>query len=85
MPEFELMKGEEIPLSARIVSVADVFDALTHRRYYKDSWKTEEALAAIADDSGRRFDPDVVQAFMEVKEQILSILAQHPDDEEFSL
>lgn len=85
LPEFELMKGEEIPLSARIVSVADVFDALTHRRYYKDSWKTEEALAAIADDSGRRFDPDVVQAFMEVKEQILSILAQHPDDEEFSL
>ena len=82
---YDGIKGENIGIFSRCVSVADVFDALTHRRYYKDSWKTEEALAAIADDSGRRFDPDVVQAFMEVKEQILSILAQHPDDEEFSL
>ena len=53
---------EAIPLSARIVAVADVFDALTSRRPYKEAWSVERALEAIERDSGRHFDPEVVAA-----------------------
>ncbi len=57
------LAGSAIPLSARIVAVADVFDALTHRRVYKDAWSTETALAYIHERAGSDFDPDVVAAF----------------------
>ncbi len=56
--------GERIPLVARIVAVADVFDALTHERPYKRAWPVERALAEIASGAGRQFDPRVVQAFL---------------------
>ncbi len=57
-------KGEEISLAARIVAVADVFDALTSKRPYKEAWSTERGLAAIEADSGKHFDPGVVAAFV---------------------
>ncbi|GIU95531.1 MAG: hypothetical protein KatS3mg012_1988 [Gaiellaceae bacterium] len=57
------LRGEEIPLCARIVAVADVFDALTHARPYKPAWSVEEAVAEIRRLSGRQFDPRVVDAF----------------------
>ncbi|HZP96330.1 MAG TPA: HD-GYP domain-containing protein [Candidatus Limnocylindria bacterium] len=56
-------KGSEISLAARIVSVADVFDALTSKRPYKDAWSLEEGMAAIASGAGAQFDPEVVRAF----------------------
>jgi putative two-component system response regulator len=52
-----------IPLAARITAVADVFDALTHERPYKAAWDTDRALAEIAAQAGRQFDPRVAQAF----------------------
>lgn len=55
--------GEAIPLPARIVTVADVFDALTHDRPYKKAWPVEKAAAEIERQSGRQFDPQVVEAF----------------------
>ncbi|MDH5601735.1 MAG: HD domain-containing protein, partial [Gammaproteobacteria bacterium] len=55
-------KGTEIPLSARIVALADVFDALTSRRPYKEAWPVDKALKLIADESGKHFDPVVVAA-----------------------
>ena len=58
------LKGEEIPLSARIVKVADVFDALTSRRPYKEPWPTERALELLREQAERQFDPGVVDAFM---------------------
>ncbi|HUP02164.1 MAG TPA: HD domain-containing phosphohydrolase [Gemmatimonadota bacterium] len=58
--------GDEIPLAARIVTVADVFDSLTHERPYKSAWKNFEALNEIELLSGSKFDPRVVQAFMRV-------------------
>ena len=58
--------GEAIPLVARIVAVADVFDALTHVRPYKAAWSVEEALAEIGAQSGTQFDPRVIQAALEV-------------------
>jgi PAS domain S-box-containing protein/putative nucleotidyltransferase with HDIG domain len=57
------LRGKEIPLSGRIVAVADVFDALTHERPYKAAWPVEEAVAEIERLAGRRFDPRVVRAF----------------------
>ena len=56
-------KGDQISLAARIVSVADVFDALTSKRPYKDAWSVDEGMASIKAGSGAQFDPDVVAAF----------------------
>jgi putative two-component system response regulator len=57
------LRGEEIPLVGRIVAVADVFDALTHRRPYKAPWPLERAVAEVLASAGTHFDPDVVGAF----------------------
>lgn len=56
-------KGEDIPLSGRIVAVSDVFDALTHDRPYKSAWSYEDAIDEIARLKGKQFDPEVVAAF----------------------
>ncbi len=66
-------KGEEIPLSARIVSIADVYDALTSKRRYKRSFTHEESLALIVEGSGTQFDPALVDAFQEVHAEFLAI------------
>jgi putative two-component system response regulator len=58
------LAGDHIPLPGRIVAVADVFDALTHDRVYKEAWPAEEALHEIQTQAGRQFDPDVVEAFL---------------------
>ena len=56
------LAGEEIPLPARIVAVADTFDALTHMRPYKEAWSVTQALAELQRESGWQFDPEVVEA-----------------------
>lgn len=58
------LKAEAIPLEARIVAVADVFDALTHKRCYKSAWEIEESIAKIQEGAGSHFDPQVVDALM---------------------
>ncbi len=63
------LKGENIPLPGRIVTVADVFDALTHTRPYKQAWPIERARGEIAGQAGRHFDPQVVEAFLQVLER----------------
>lgn len=60
--------GQEIPLSARIVGLVDVFDALTSERSYKKAWTDQEAIAYISDQSGEQFDPLVIEAFLKVME-----------------
>jgi putative two-component system response regulator len=62
--------GEEIPLMGRITTVADVFDALTHARPYKEAWPLEEAIAEILAQRDRQFDPRVVDAFLAIQERI---------------
>ena len=57
------LKGEEIPLSARLFAIADVWDALTSDRPYRSAWSEEEALAYIKEQSGKHFDPQVVELF----------------------
>jgi PAS domain S-box-containing protein len=58
------LAGEAIPLVGRVVAVADVFDALTHRRPYKSAWPVEQAIAEIKRAAGTQFDPRVVAAFL---------------------
>ena len=58
------LKGEDIPIEGRIVSIADVFDALSHDRPYKKAWPLEEAVAEIERSAGRQFDPEVAAAFL---------------------
>jgi putative two-component system response regulator len=60
------LAGEAIPLEGRISSLADVFDALTHHRPYKEPWPIEEAIQEITRSSGKQFDPRIVEAFLKL-------------------
>jgi putative two-component system response regulator len=67
--------GGEIPLYGRITAVADVFDALTHKRPYKEPWPLDEAIAEIHRQRGEQFDPRVVDAFMTIHAEVVA--AEH--------
>lgn len=67
------LKGEQIPESARIVAVADVFDALTNKRPYKGAWSLDEAFLSIRKSSGSHFDPALVEAFLSIRTEIEDI------------
>lgn len=66
------LKGEEIPISARIFAVIDVWDALTSDRPYRPAWSTEKTLKYLQENSGSHFDPQVVHAFMEHFHELIS-------------
>ena len=68
--------GEEIPLSARVMAVADVFDALVSKRSYKKPFTFEEAKQIIVEGSGKHFDPDVVDAFVSAEREIRRVEAK---------
>lgn len=70
------LTGEAIPLPARIVAVADVFDALTSKRPYKRAWSVQDALEYLQTEQGRHFDPACVQAFLTQLDKILHIREQ---------
>ena len=67
------LKGLEIPIEARIVAISDVFDALLSKRPYKESFSLEESEIILREGSGTHFDPDVVDAFFAIKDEILAI------------
>ncbi|MDR1444400.1 MAG: HD domain-containing protein [Treponema sp.] len=73
--------GEEIPLTGRIVSVADVYDALCSRRVYKDPWPEDSVLQEIHGLSGTKFDPEMVDVFFEILPNIRQIQALYPETE----
>ena len=70
------LAGEAIPVSARIVAIADVFDALTTRRPYKEPWPVQEAMNHIAAQAGKHFDPALVALFAPLLPQLLEIRAR---------
>ena len=70
-------KGRDIPLSARIVALADVFDALTSRRPYKEAWPVEKAVKLIDEESGKHFDPVIVKAFKSAFPKIMEVYDKH--------
>ena len=75
------VKGEDIDLYARCVSVADVFDALVSRRPYKKAWSPEEAKAEILSQRGKQFDPNIVDLFEANYDKFLTILQKYPDNQ----
>jgi response regulator RpfG family c-di-GMP phosphodiesterase/HAMP domain-containing protein len=71
------LRGEAIPLPARIVAVADVFDALTSKRPYKEAWPVDKALDMIRSEADKHFDPEVVAAFEKALPGVLEIYEGH--------
>ena len=61
------LKGESIPISARIVAVTDVHDALTHERSYKPAWPKDKAIAEMKSLSGKAFDPEIINVFLKIQ------------------
>ena len=73
------LKGEDIPITGRIVAIADVFDALTTARPYKEAWPVEKATAFLNEQSGKHFEPRLVELFLEILPDILSIREQYAE------
>ena len=75
------LRGEAIPLSARLMALADVYDALISRRVYKDGMPHAQASDIIAAGSGTHFDPDVVEAFLRIQPEFQAIARRFADDD----
>jgi putative two-component system response regulator len=78
------LKGEEIPLVARICSICDVFDALCSERPYKKPWEPADALRLIEEQAGNDFDPHLAKVFLEISDEIVRMF-QHPESIENSV
>ncbi|CAK0774939.1 putative cyclic di-GMP phosphodiesterase VC_1348 [Azospirillaceae bacterium] len=75
------IKGDDIPISARLMAVADVYDALISRRVYKDGMPHETAVKIIQEGKGNHFDPDIVDAFVEIQDEFRAIAARYADSD----
>ena len=75
------LRGEEIPLEARVTTVADVFDALTTRRPYKEAWSVDEAFRFLEGRAGSLFDPDCVEALAASRDEVEEAMARFEDEE----
>ncbi|MBI4553129.1 MAG: response regulator [Candidatus Latescibacteria bacterium] len=73
------LSGDTIPFEARLTSIADVFDALTMRRCYKEAWTIDQAIHTIRAERGRQFDPTLVDAFLQVYDKIVTIRQALPE------
>ena len=73
----EKLSGEEIPLSARIMAVADVFDALSSPRVYKPAFSLEKSIGIIQEGNGTQFDPKCVEVFMEALGEVRAVLRKY--------
>ncbi|MDH5424262.1 MAG: HD domain-containing protein [Gammaproteobacteria bacterium] len=71
------LSAGNIPLAARIVAIADVFDALTSKRPYKEAWPIDKALDLLEQESGKHFDPVIIQAFKQAMPEIMNVYNQH--------
>jgi len=74
------LKGAEIPLEARIVALADVFDALLSVRPYKAAWTLDDAMKYIFAQRGQHFDPEAIDAFVQVLPDCLRVRETYKDD-----
>ena len=81
VPAASALRGEEIPLFARIVAVADVYDALTSQRSYKEPWSDEQVASFLREESGRHFDPEIVDIALELLPYFRSVRQRFDVDE----
>lgn len=75
------LAGTDIPVSARIMAVADVYDALISRKVYKEGVSHEQAVQTIISERGTHFDPDMVDAFVDIQDEFATIARRFPDTE----
>ena len=73
-------KGEEIPLSARILALADVYDALTSSRCYKEAFSHDKSKAIIIEGKGQHFEPEIVEAFLRCEEKFIEVGKRYQDE-----
>jgi putative two-component system response regulator len=73
------LSGEEIPVSARLMAVADVYDALISKRVYKPAFSHEQALDVMKKGRGTHFDPDVLDAFFAIQDRFAEIASEFAD------
>ncbi|MBC7917214.1 MAG: two-component system response regulator [Rhodoferax sp.] len=78
----EGLAGDAIPISARLMAVADVYDALISRRVYKEGMPHEKAVSIIAEGRGTHFDPDMVDAFMTIADQFRAVAQEFADSDQ---
>jgi response regulator RpfG family c-di-GMP phosphodiesterase len=71
------LAGEEIPFLARIVSIVDVFDALTHKRTYKAAWTLDEAFNYVGEQAGKQFDPNLAAMFVKLRNAVITIFNKY--------
>ena len=73
------LAGDAIPVSARLMAVADVYDALISRRVYKEGMPHDKAVRIITEGRGNHFDPDIVDAFLQIQDTIVAIAQRFAD------
>jgi len=73
------VEGEDIPFIARIVAIADVFDALTSKRLYKEAWPFDKAMALIKEEGGKHFDPALASLFLDLAPAIQDVMKRHTE------
>ncbi len=73
------LKGEDIPIFGRVVAIADVFDALSYKRVYKEAWEEADVLVEMKELSGKKFDPELVEIFFESLEHFRNIIHRYPE------
>lgn len=76
------LKGEEIPISCRLMAIADVYDALISKRIYKPAFSHKKSISIILEESGTHFDPELIEIFKEIHEEFRKIAIQFADSEE---
>ncbi len=74
------LKGKNISIGGKIVAVADAFDAMTSKRPYKDPFSAEKSFKIIEEARGKHFDPEIADAFLEEKNEVLKIAEKYRDD-----
>lgn len=77
------LAGNAIPVAARLMALADVFDAFISRRHYKEAFPLEQAISIITEGRGKHFDPDIVDAFLALMDEFVQIAkryADHPEE-----
>ncbi len=77
-----VLSGADIPLSARITSIADVYDALVSKRSYKEAWEDSKALEILKEEAGVAFDPELVECFLEIQETVQAIYNKFKDEDD---
>ena len=75
------LRGDRIPLEARILALGDVYDALTSKRCYKEAFTHADSRALILEGSGNHFDPEIVDAFVEIESEFIRVRTFYKDDE----